>query len=92
MGREITVAADLYGGVGVGEPAEVSRRANRAVRGGSLDALALVEEVLAGFPDGFEGTDEPQDRAVALDQRVRCSGDGFTEGRERRLRFGEPFF
>ncbi len=47
-----------------------SRRAARMVAfgDGNLDALALGEQLLARFPDRLEGVDQPQDRAVALDQ------------------------
>jgi hypothetical protein len=90
--REIAVAADPDGGlrVLVRQPAEPPRRANRRVRGRNLDALALGEELLAGFPYGLERVDQPQDCAIALDQRPVCRTGDLVQGGERRIGLGQP--
>jgi len=68
--REITVLTNSRRGprVLIRKPPKSPRGADRAVRGSNFDALALAKQVLAGFPHGFKGVNQPQDRAVPLNQ------------------------
>jgi hypothetical protein len=84
--REVADVADRYRSlrVVIRQPAEPPRGANGGVRRSNFDALALGEQLLAGFPHRFEGVNQPQDRAVALDQRPAGVCNHLVQGGERR--------
>ncbi|HEY3911857.1 MAG TPA: hypothetical protein VGM07_18510 [Stellaceae bacterium] len=77
-------------GILIGQPAEPPCGADRAVWGGNLDALALGEELPASLPYRFEAVDQPQDRAVTLDERLICLTADFVHGGQRRRGLGQP--
>src|SRR5216683_4780565 len=86
VNREIAIAADLHGGprLLVRQPPEPPRGTDRSVCGSDLGVLALGKQLLTGLPGGLESVDQPEDRAVALDQGARFLPDGLVQRDARR--------
>ena len=71
---------------------QLSRRAARIVAVGrrGFDCFALASKLLAGLPHRLERIDQPQDRAVAFDERPPGARNDLVQGGKRRLSLVEP--